>query len=439
MIIVAKFGGSSLADASQFNKVKDIILADDRRKVIVVSAPGKAPGIENKITDLLYLLHAHLSYGVKYDTVFDMIKNRFQMIARPIGSNIDIDAEFDALKVMLKASLPVDYLVSRGEYLTAKLLASHIGYTFVDAKDLVIYQYNSTLDEEKTEAAFKEALHQHKTIVVPGFYGSYPNKAIHVMARGGSDLSGSIAAKAVGASLYENWTDVSGIYMADPGIIANPRQIKEITYAELRELSYMGADVLHESSVLPLQELDIPINIRNTNEPLDPGTLIKKKCDDDAHVVTGIAGRQGFTVFTVTKQTSADKLETIRDVLNIFSKYRLKVEHIPSSIDGFSVIVSSKQSEDVFFDLMADIYQLPGISDVAIDKDMALLSVVGRNMSTKPGIAGKLFSKIGTYGININLIAQSSQEINIVVGVKNSDFEQTIKAIYDAFAKEEHA
>ncbi len=435
-MIVSKFGGSSLANATQFQRVKDIILADDRRKVIIVSAPGKTDQIENKITDLLYLLHAHLSYGVRHDAIFELIKNRFFEIQNELRTDVDLDHEFNVIESALRPGMPIDDLVSRGEYLTAKLLASYIGYAFVDARDLIIYQYNSTLNQAQTDQAFQDALHKHQTIVVPGFYGRYPNGSIHVMVRGGSDLSGSIAAQAVGAVLYENWTDVSGIFMADPNIIRSPRQIKEITYAELRELSYMGADVLHESSVLPLQELDIPINIRNTNDPDDPGTLIKKKCEDERSIVTGIAGRQGFTVFTVTKDTQADKLETIRDVLTIFSKYKLKVEHIPSSIDGFSVIVNSKKSEEVFFDLMSDIYQLKGISDVLIDKDMALISVVGRNMSTKPGIAGRLFSKIGTEGININLIAQSSQEINIVVGVKNDDFEKTIIAIYDAFAKE---
>jgi aspartate kinase len=437
MIIVSKFGGSSLADANQFKKVKSIIAADDRRKVIVVSAPGKSDGIENKITDLLYLLHAHLKYGVRHDAVFDMVADRFETIVTGLGLDFDIACELESIKNRLDPSLPVDWLVSRGEYLTAKILAASTGFTFVDAKDLIRYKYNSTLDESLTGQSFEDALKRYGAIVVPGFYGSYPNGAVHVMARGGSDLSGSIASKAVSASLYENWTDVSGIFMADPKIIRNPRQVKEITYSELRELAYMGADVLHESSVLPLQELDIPINIKNTNAPDDPGTLIKKHSDDNASVITGIAGRKDFTVFTVTKHTHAGKLETIRDVLEIFAKYKLKVEHIPSSIDGFSVIVNSKASSEVFFDLMADITQSEGISDVAIDRDMALISVVGRNMSTKPGIAGKLFSRIGASGININLIAQSSQEINIVVGVKNSDFEETIKAIYDAFVGKE--
>ncbi len=433
MIKVAKFGGSSLSDASMFERVKKIILSDPYRKVIVVSAPGKSKKFDNKITDLLYLLYAHLKYGVDYENVFDLIKNRFLEIESELNLDCGIQHLFDSLKKELNKNISEEYLVSRGEYFNAILMSKYLGYTFVDSAHLLKYGYHSDLLLEETEKAFIEAFEKNSAIVVPGFYGSYPNGSIHLLSRGGSDLTGSIAARALKVSVYENWTDVSGILMADPKIVKNPKEISEITYQELRELSYMGANVLHEDSILPLQDLDIPIHILNTFNPSDEGTLIKRHCNDMDSIITGIAGKKDFTVFTVTKNNQAKKIKVIQDVLSMFERYHVNIEHLPSSIDSFSVICETSQVEKVFYELLGSINQIPDITSIDVEKEMALISVVGRNMSTKPGIAGKLFGFLGNQSININMIAQSSQEINIVVGVKNDDFQRTIQTIYESF------
>lgn len=433
MIKVVKFGGSSLANALQARKVKEIILKDPTRSVVVVSAPGKSQEEGNKITDLLYLLHAHLKYGVDYQALFQLIRQRFETMAKELNLSFDISSDFDRLKSQLSKTMDLEYLVSRGEYYNAVLMAEYLGYAFVDAKDVMKFDFHGSLDTEKTNRLFEKALELHGKMVIPGFYGSYPNGQIHLLSRGGSDLTGSIAARALSASIYENWTDVTGILMADPRIVKNPHKIHEITYHELRELSYMGANVLHEDAILPLQDLDIPIHILNTNAPDETGTIIRAHCGDETQVITGLAGKKDFTVFTITKSNQSRKISVIQDVLRVFEQYGVNVEHLPSSIDSFSVIVEATQVERVFFDLIGKIHALDGVVGVDVEKEMALISVVGRNMPSRPGIAGKLFSEFGRQGININMIAQSSQEINIVVGVKNSDFEKTIRAIYEAF------
>jgi aspartate kinase len=435
MIKVSKFGGSSVSDGTQFKKVKKIVFEDNNRKLIVVSAPGKTAIDDNKVTDLLYLLHAHIKYGVDYENIFLMIQKRFLKIKEELSLTFDVNKAFLELKNELNKNISLDYLVSRGEYFNALLMSEYLEFVFVDSKDLLKFKYNGQIDEEETNRLFQQALALHEKIVVPGFYGSYPNQGIHLLSRGGSDLTGSIASRAINARIYENWTDVSGILMADPKIVKNPNKIQEITYHELRELSYMGANVLHEDSILPLQDLDIPIHILNTNAPEEAGTLIKKTCIDQTSIITGIAGKKDFTVFTITKNNSAKKLKVVQDVLSVFQKYNVNIEHLPSSIDSFSVICEAIQVENVFFDLIGTINQIEDITHIEIEKDMALISVVGRNMSTRPGIAGKLFGHLGKNNVNINMIDQSSQEINIVVGVKNSDFEKAIQTIYEAFVE----
>ncbi len=435
MLVVAKFGGSSVANTSQFQKVKAIVEAKENRKVIIVSALGKKEKGDSKITDLLYLLHAHLRYSVPYDNVFSMIKDRFYNIKEGLQLQIDLESEFNQLAKELNKELSVEYLASRGEYITSKMMAEYLGYTFVDAKDLIRFYYSGLVNYEETEKVINEVYQKYQKIVIPGFYGAYPNGAIKTFSRGGSDITGAIVAKVLGATLYENWTDVSGILMADPKVIENPKRINQITYNELRELSYMGASVLHEETVFPVQEENIPINILNTNEPENPGTIITENCDDDSQIITGIAGKKNFTSFTITKTHNADKLNVLRTILSIFDKYKVSVEHLPTSIDSFSVVVANSDVEKCIYDLVSEINKNEEVKNITVDNDIALIAVVGRNMVTKPGISGKVFGIIGNENINIKMIAQGSQELTIIVGVCNKDFEKTIKAVYDNLVK----
>lgn len=430
MLVVAKFGGSSVANFTQFEKVKNIVLSKENRRVVIVSALGKKEKEDSKITDLLYLLHAHLKYSVPYDNIFNMIVSRFQDIKEKLNLNIDLDSEFAALKKELNKELPEDYLVSRGEYITAKMMAEYLGYKFVDSKDLIFFDYSGVVNTEKTNEAINKAYQENNRLVIPGFYGAYPNGVIKTFSRGGSDITGAIVSKALEATIYENWTDVSGILMADPKIIPNPKRINQITYNELRELSYMGANVLHEDTVFPVQEGNIPINILNTNDPSNLGTIITENCDDISQIITGISGKKHFTSFTITKTHSANKTDVIRNTLNIFNKYKVAIEHIPSSIDSFSVVVYNKDVEKCIYDLVSELQNNNDIKNVTVDNNIALVAVVGRNMVTKPGTSGKVFGILGNAKINIKMIAQGAQELTIIVGVANEDFEKTINEIY---------
>lgn len=429
LLIVDKFGGSSVASSKQFKKVKDIVLSKSNRQVVVVSAIGKENKEDSKITDLLYLLHAHIKYNVDYTNILNMIKSRYIKVRDDLNIDYRIEDEFDIIENNLKESR--DYLVSRGEYLCAKLMSAYLGFKFVDSKDLIIFDYDGKINNEKTERAIQEKIDLKEKVVVPGFYGAYPNGDIHLLSRGGSDITGSLLAKALNAKMYENWTDVSGILMANPKIVDSPLRINEITYDELRELSYMGANVLHEETIFPVQEMNIPINILNTNDPSNPGTIITKNCTDTSQVITGISGKKDFMSFTVTKTFAADKTDLIKKVLNVFSKYKIVVEHIPSSIDSFSVIVSLDQSQKFIYDLISEVKAMPEVKDVSVDKDIALVAVVGRNMITRVGISGKIFAIVGNNGINIKMISQGSHEIAIIFGISNNDFDKTIQVLYN--------
>ena len=438
MLVVAKFGGSSVANALQFKKVKDIVLGKKEnyyRNVIIISALGKKEKDDSKITDLLYLLHAHIKYNVPFNSVLEMIKNRFYKVKESLSLSIDLDKEFKELESVLTKDVSEDFLVSRGEYITSKMMAEYLGYEFVDAASLIKFNYDGTVDEDKSYKLIDEAVKKHHKVVIPGFYGTYPNNVVKTFSRGGSDITGSLVAAAIHADFYENWTDVSGILMADPHIIKNSKTIKEITYAELRELSYMGASVLHEQTVFPVQKAGIPIKILNTNAPFDEGTIIREDCTSIEDVITGIAGKKNFTSFTITKRQEVNKLNAMREVLDVFAKFRVNVEHIPSSIDSFSVIVPNSDIEKNTYDLISEIKRNPDIQEVSIDDDIALIAVVGRNMVYKPGISGRIFGIVGNHNINIKMIAQGSQEINIIVGVSNKDFENTIHALYDNLVK----
>lgn len=438
MIKVVKFGGSSLADAKQFEKVKQIVSADDARRFVVVSAAGRRHKEDNKITDLLYLCHAHLKYSVSCDTIFQMIEERFLAIKHDLQLTYPIEKDLSYLKSALRKNIPLDYLVSRGEFLTAKLMAEYLGYTFLDAKDFIYFSYDGQIDFIKTKEMMEHHLAQHDHFVIPGFYGAMPDGQVRIMARGGSDITGAIAAKVVNADVYENWTDVSGILMADPRIVENPKRIEKITYSELRELSYMGANVLHEDAIFPVKEKNIPINIRNTNEPDNPGTLIME-ADNDAleeiSPITGIAGSKDFTVVAIYKNHMSNEVGIVRRALEVFERYQISIEHIPSGIDSFSIVVNSADIKDKIYDIVAQVKENCRPDKVKVINDIALIATVGRHMSSRPGISGQLFAELGKNDINIRMIAQGSDEINIIVGVENKDFEKTTKVIYNRFVE----
>ena len=437
MLKVTKFGGSSVAGSEQFKKVKAIIEADEARKIVIVSAAGKRDSSDHKFTDLLYLCDAHLTYGVSCAEILAEIRERLTGIASDLGLHYDVGADFDAFAARLKKGFPVDELVSRGEYFTAKLMAEFLGYAFVDASECIFFTYEGVLDKEKTYFAVSNAVEKYGRVLIPGFYGSLPTGKIRVMSRGGSDITGAVAAAAAHADVYENWTDVSGILMADPRIMKDPKPIPKITYNELHELAYAGASVLHEDSVAPCMEAGIPLNIRNTNAPNDPGTLIvgsvEEEEPEDERFITGITGRRNFDILTVTKR-NMDTCNTLSRALAILSQYHVPVEHITLGLDSFAFVASSTALGDALYDIIADIKKNCRPDNIEIKDNIALVASVGRKMSSHPGISGKLFKALGDNNINIRTIAQGADELAIVVGVENSQFETAIRVLYDGFA-----
>ena len=438
MIKVAKFGGSSVAGPEQFHRVKAIVEADPSRRIVVASAAGKRSGDDHKLTDLLYLCHAHITYGVSCDEIFGTIRQRFVEIRDALGLSLDIERELDALARRLDRDMSVDELVSRGEYFTSRLLAEYLGFAFVDAADCVFFGFDGQIDKEKTYAAISDALEAHGRILIPGFYGRLPTGKIKVMTRGGSDISGALAAAAVRADVYENWTDVSGILMADPKIVKDPAPIAKITYAELQELDFAGASVLHEDSNLPVKERGIALNIRNTNRPEDAGTLIVDEAEDEARreeerFITGIAGRRNFSILTVRKR-NMNTSASLRQALEIFDRYHAAVEHITLGLDSFALVTATAALGDSIYDVIADIQKTVRPDDVSVQDGIALVATVGRKMSSRPGTSGRLFHALGKAGINIRTIAQGADELAIVVGVENADFENAIRVLYERFA-----
>lgn len=430
MFVVTKFGGSSLASAKQFKKVKDIVLADPKRKIVVVSALGKRDSNDSKITDLLYILHAHLKYSVPYEDVWKIIYDRYVEVRDDLKIDYKIEDELNLIKSQLDKNIPQDYLVSRGEFLAGKLMSIYLGYEFLDAKDAIEFNYDGTVNFDATEQKTKAKIAELKKVVVPGFYGAYANGVIKLFSRGGSDITGSIMAKSVNASIYENWTDVSGIMVTDPRIVKNPKTIKEITYNELRELSYMGANVLHEDSIFPVQELNIPIKILNTNEPNCEGTIISHECKDNSQAITGIAGKKNFVAITITKMHMSNEVGFLRKALSIFERYNISVEHMPTGIDTTSIVVARDQVEKCLYELVVDIKQELN-AEVTVWEDVALIAVVGRNMANKRGLCGKLLTVLGENGVNMKMIDQGPDELNIILGINNCDYEKAIKVIYD--------
>lgn len=436
MLKVAKFGGSSVAGAEQFKKVKAIIEADPSRRIVVSSAAGKRDANDHKLTDLLYLCHAHITYGVSCDDIIGTIRSRFAEIRDELHLQYDVEGDFDKLLPRLNRDMGVDELVSRGEYFTSRLLAEYLGYRFVDAADCVFFGLDGQIDREKTYAAIGNALAQYERILIPGFYGKLPTGKIKVMSRGGSDISGALAAAAVNADVYENWTDVSGILMADPRIVENPAPISTITYAELQELAFMGASVLHEDSISPVKEKGIALNIRNTNRPQDPGTMIVEEVEEDGEqerFITGIAGRRNFTVLTIKKRPM-NANEALRQALDILDRYHVAVEHITLGLDSFALVASTAALGDSVYDVIADMQKAIRPDDVNVKEGISLVATVGRKMTSRPGTSGRLFHALGKSGINIRTIAQGADELSIIVGVENADFEKAIKVLYERFA-----
>lgn len=435
MLKISKFGGSSVANATQFNKVKSIVESDVSRRFVVVSASGKEHKDDNKITDLLYLCHAHIKYNISCDNIFHMVEERFIKIKEELLLKYDIQKDLDILRGELDKNIDLDYLVSRGEYLTGLLMAEHLGYQFIDPKDIIFFNYDGTFDYPKMAAAFDTVTNTHSKLVIPGFYGSLPNGNIKIMSRGGGDVTGSVIANLLNADAYENWTDVSGILMADPRIVDNPRQIEIVNYSELRELSYMGASVLHEEAIFPVRDKNIPIHILNTNEPSSKGTIIKEDTSDDTanNTITGIAGKKDFTIITIKKNHMSNEVGLIRKALDIFVRYNVSIEHIPSGIDSFAIIVESACIKDFLHELILEIKRECKADDVSVINEIALIATVSRKMKNRTGMSGRLFTTLGNQGINISVISQTSDEMNIIVGVHNNDYERTIKAIYHEF------
>ena len=418
----------------------EIVKNNNERKYVVVSAPGKRFKDDNKITDLLYLVYAHLKYSVPYDPVLKIIEERFNLIKEELNLNTDLDREFKTIKQSLDSKCDEDYVVSRGEYLCGLLMADYLECDFVDARDVILFNYDGTVNQERTGKKLTEALSKSNKAVIPGFYGSYPDAAIKTFSRGGSDITGAIVSSIMGADIYENWTDVSGFLMADPRIVKNPKQIKKITYEELRELSYMGASVLHEEAVFPVRQAGIPINVKNTNDPENPGTLIIR--DDQAgedyangHIITGIAGKKDFSFFYIHKEHMANEVGIIKKALEVFEERGISIDHIPSGIDSFTIVLPSESVARISHQIVEELKEKCKTENVQVYKNISLITTVGIKMAYRPGISARLFTALGNKNINIRMINQGSSEINIIVAVEDKDFEEAIRAIYDAFVK----
>lgn len=436
-IKVAKFGGSSVSDAIQLAKVKKIVESDPDRKYVVVSAPGKRFNEDNKITDLLYLCKTHIDHNVPYDQVFQVICDRYVAIELNLGVDVDLQKQFDIINENLKAGASEDYIASRGEYLNALITAAYLGYDFVDTAGLIQFDAKGRFLNGKTDEAIKAELAKHERAVLPGFYGTDPEGKIKTFSRGGSDITGSLVARAVRADVYENWTDVSGFLMADPRIVTHAKPISTISYKELRELSYMGASVLHEDAIYPVRAVDIPINIRNTNEPEDPGTIITAEASaKDDTIITGIAGHKDFTVIGIYKNMMTAERGFVRRLLEILDDYEVPLEHIPSGIDTISVVVSDKKLNGKLDDILEEIQRKLQPDSIDIYENMSLIATVGSGMAKRRGVSAKLFSALSDAGVNIRMIDQGSSEMNIIVGVETKDFETAIKAIYKTFVED---
>ena len=434
-IKVAKFGGSSLADAEQVRKVQSIVASDPGRRYIVPSAPGKRNNSDRKITDLLYLCHTHVQQQVPFDEVFEIISSRFLEIIRDLNLRFDLNPYLQEVKSKIAEGASADFTASRGEYLTGLIMSQLLGYDFIDPAEIIFFDEKGRLDAEKTHRATEERIARHETAVIPGFYGTDAKGNVKTFSRGGSDITGAIIARGAHADIYENWTDVSGLLMTDPTVVSHPKPIDTVTYRELRELAYMGAKVLHDEAIFPVREAGIPVCIKNTNRPEDPGTLIVQDADPVTHRgnITGIAGKKGFTVIAIEKALMNTQLGYGRRVLSVLEVNGVSFEHMPSSIDTLSLVIADSQLENKLEKVVQEIKTECQPDSIEVYPNMALIATVGRGMAHTPGIAARLFSALGRNKINVRMIDQGSSEINIIVGVENEDFGKTLNVIYRAF------
>ena len=427
-----------MADAGQYRKIRDIVLSDPERKVVVVSAAGKRDKHDHKITDLLYLCYAHTQYGVDCSGIFEMIASRYLQIRDDLGIRLDLESDLAKLKARIDSkSVTQEELVSRGEYFSAKLMAAYLGFQFIDAVDWVKFNFDGTVDLDSTYDALRNRF-WGKGVVIPGFYGMLPDGHIKTFSRGGSDITGSLAAAALDADVYENWTDVSGILMADPRIVDNPQAIPEVTYDELRELSYSGAQVLHEGSIFPVREKNIPLNIRNTNAPNDPGTIIQEHFEGDHdpnRFITGITGKKDFTIISLSKRGMSNQVGVLRKVLTVLERHGISVDYVPNGIDNVSVVLPTAAIERDLYTIMAEIKREAEPDTLDVHHQIAVVAAVGRKMAFRPGISGKIFAALGKAGVNIRMINQGPDELNIIFGVDNKDFKTAIRVLYDSFVK----
>ena len=431
---VVKFGGSSLASAEQFRKVGEIIHADENRKYVVPSAPGKRYDGDTKVTDMLYGCYDLAEKDHDFMKEMTQIEKRYQEIIDGLNLDLDLTKEFDTIIDNFKKKAGTNYAASRGEYLNGIIMANYLGYEFVDPAEAIRFNEAGVFDAELTQKLLSKRLENVERAVIPGFYGAMADGVVKTFSRGGSDITGSIVSRAVHATSYENWTDVSGFLIADPRIIDNPEPIKIITYRELRELSYMGASVLHEDAVFPVRQAGIPINIRNTNAPEDEGTwIVESTCHHSAYTITGIAGKKGFVAVNVEKDMMNSEVGFGRKVLTAFEENGINFEHMPSGIDTMTVFVHEPEFEQKEQKVISAIHRLAHPDTIDLEADLALIAVVGRGMKSNRGTAGRIFSALAHANINVKMIDQGSSELNIIIGVSNEDFDDAIKAIYDIF------
>ncbi len=431
---VVKFGGSSLASARQFKKVGDIIRSDKARRYVIPSAPGKRSSKDEKVTDMLYACYDAASTGGSYKKLLNKIKDRYHEIINGLDLNLNLDHEFERIEENFLGGAGRDYAASRGEYLNGIVMANYLGYEFIDAAEVIFFDDKGNFEADLTNQELAERLEHVDRAVIPGFYGSKHDGSIKTFSRGGSDVTGSIVARAIHVDLYENWTDVSGFLVTDPRIVEDPEVIETITYKELRELSYMGASVLHEDAIFPVRKEGIPINIRNTNKPEDKGTLIvESTCRKPHYTITGIAGKKGFCAINIEKAMMNAEVGFGRKVLQVFEKYGISFEHMPSGIDTMTIMVHQDEFVEYEQSVIAGIHRAVEPDSVELESDLALIAVVGRGMKATRGTAGRIFSALAHARINVKMIDQGSSELNIIIGVRNDDFESAIRAIYDIF------